>query len=442
MSVSRNCECGGVIPAYSLACASCGRSFKVRDEYLVGKDILPEPPVDMWARDLQNPKPSRKMNKKRKKIRLYSTEAEPLEADSGDQLSPNPHRTSYNIFVGFFLVTILLFVPYFRTQLIVDPRILPYSIIGLTTLISIQAIRKPFFYQNLLLIPNLVLSKNEFYRLITSGFAHVNGTHLLLNSLAIFFFGPPLMQFLIEIYGKQAPLQFIIFYVLAICAADFPDLLRHRNNLEYSSVGASGATSAIVAAAAVADPGLQITFLFAPTTGDVPSIPGIVYAVGFLLISLFFSFKKHSGIAHLAHATGTIVGFAVIGLISANMQLNQYGNLINGIKNGDLTSASRTYTRDDSLLIQLNGRGDDVWSQSSLDTWQDWGAKTIYSSQNCSVIIFHSKELALEMFDDWENVGVENYYAWNIDDIIVIGTNAESSCIKTSGKVLGTTLTN
>ena len=442
MSVDRLCDCGAVIPAYVLGCKTCGKTYRVRDEYLVGKDILPEPPVEMWARDLELSKSKKRKIWRRRKINKASKEINPFQADLIDHLAPNPNKNSYNIFVGFFLVVILLLVPYFSTQLISDPRVLPYIILALTTLVTIQAIRKPVFYRNLLLIPNLVFSKNEFYRLVTSGFSHVNGTHLLLNGIAIFCFGPPLMQFLIEVYGELAPIQFIVFYLVSICFADFPDLIRHRNNAEYSSVGASGATSAIVAAAAVADPGLQITFLLVPTAGDAPSIPGIVYAVGFLLISLFFSFKRQSGVAHLAHATGTIFGFLAVALISTQFQLNLYGKLVEGIQNGDLTSVSQTYTRNDSMLIQLNARGSDVWSKSSLDTWQEWGAKTIYSSQNCSVVVFQSKNLAEEMFSDWENVGIEDKYAWNIDDVIVIGPSAESSCIKTSGSVLGVSLTN
>jgi hypothetical protein len=245
------------------------------------------------------------------------------------------------------------------------------------------------------------------------------------------------MQFFIEVYGDAAPVYFVVFYFLSIGLADFPDLIRHRNDIDYSSVGASGATSAIVAAAAVADPGLQVTFAFVPGTGDPPSIPGIIYAVGFLLISLFLSFKKRSGIAHLAHASGLIFGFAAMALVSAHLHLNLYGNLIQGIKEGDLSSASKTYTLNNSMLVQLNSRGSDIWSEDPLDTWEEWGAEKVYSSENCVIVIFRSKELAETMHSDWKNVGIPDFYAWNVEDIIVLGLDAESSCIKTSGRVLG-----
>lgn len=439
MSVDRSCECGAVIPAYVLGCQACGRKYRVRDEFLVGQEILPEPPVGMWARDIELSKNKRRKFGKFKIKNKDNREKRVFEAEMVDHLDPNPNKHSYNIFVGFFLIVILLLVPYFRTQLISDSRILPYSILGLTTLVTIQAIRVPSFYKNLLLVPFLVFRHREIYRLVTSGFAHINGTHLLLNGIAIFSFGPSLMQFFIDVYGNSAPMYFVVFYFLSVGIADFPDLIRHRNNLEYSSVGASGATSAIVAAAAVADPGMQVTIAFATSTGEAPSIPGIVYAAGFLLISLYLSLKGRSGVAHLAHATGIIFGFVAMALVSTHLHLNLYGNLIQGIQAGDLTSATSTYTLNDSMLVQLNYRGSDIWSESTLDTWEEHGAKKIFSSQDCSIIIFESKDLAETMFKDWENIGPPDYYAWNVDDIIVLGLSAESSCVKTASNVLGIT---
>jgi hypothetical protein len=56
MSVDRPCECGATIPAYDLGCKVCGRKYKVRDEFLVGQEILPEPPVGMWAKQYEDNK--------------------------------------------------------------------------------------------------------------------------------------------------------------------------------------------------------------------------------------------------------------------------------------------------------------------------------------------------------------------------------------------------
>lgn len=444
MTVERKClECGSSIPPHQLSCKACGVTYKVSEDLMKSYGDLPEPPLGEWVRENRITEKSRRKfsrkNKFKRKKRFKSKEV--FEADYGPSLEPNPSKTSYNIFVGFFILVILLLVPYFKNQLVIDPRILPYSLLGLTTLITILAIVRSNLYANLLMVPNLIVKNKEYYRIVSSGFTHINGTHLLLNGFAMFSFGPPLMQFLIDAYGFTAPVLFVIFYLLSISFADLPDLIRHRRNAEYSSVGASGATSAVVAAAAIADPGLQITFIFFAGSGEAPSIPGIFYAIGFLLISLYLNFKGRDGVAHLAHASGLVFGFLAMAIVSAQLNLNLYGNLKNGIQSGDLTSVTKIYIDNNSMLIQLNGRGNDVWSEASLEGWTDWGAKKIYSTQDCSIVIFKSRQLAEAMFSDWENVGVPDYYAWNVNDKLVLSSKTNASCVQTSGRVLGVSLT-
>ena len=445
MAVERKClECGAMIAAFDLGCKSCGKKYKLSEDLLKSYGDLPEPPVGEWiVQERNHKKPKNKFFRGkliRKKMKYRNFRA--FEADYSGSLNINPSKNTYNVAVGFLVLVVFLVIPYFRTELIVDSRILPYSLLGFTSLVTIVAILKSSFYNKLLLVPTLVVKNKEIYRLLTSGFAHVNGTHLLLNGFAIFSFGPPLMQFLIEIYGQGAPLAFIAFYLLSICIADLPDLIRYRNNYSYSSVGASGATSAVVAAASIAVPDMQVTFAFAPGTGDAPSIPGIVYAIGFLVISLYLTFRGREGIAHLAHATGIIFGFIAIAVLSAQMHLNLYGNLIDGFKTGNFTSASSTYNANDSFLIQLNGRGSDIWSENSLEGWKEWGAMKIYSSSDCHIVIFQNQQLAETMFSDWATVGPPGFIAWNVKEKIVLGPNADASCVKTSGKVLGIELYN
>ena len=60
MSVERKCDCGAMMGAYDLGCKICGKSYKVRDEFLIGKDILPEPPVGLWAAQQREAQSKRK----------------------------------------------------------------------------------------------------------------------------------------------------------------------------------------------------------------------------------------------------------------------------------------------------------------------------------------------------------------------------------------------
>jgi membrane associated rhomboid family serine protease len=165
--------------------------------------------------------------------------------------------------------------------------------------------------------PSQVVHNREYYRLISSGFGHINAGHFILNAITLVFFGPPLMDFLVDAYYVNAPLVFLLIYISAIVVADLPDLIRHRHNPGYTSVGASGAIAAVVAGAAISDPNLEVLLFFIPGL----AVPGVVYALGYLAISIYFDYRGNGRVAHLAHAAGTVYGLIVVGFISAISRL-------------------------------------------------------------------------------------------------------------------------
>ena len=82
----------------------------------------------------------------------------------------------------------------------------------------------------------------QYYRLITSGFLHVNWMHLIFNMLALYFFSASVEYF----FG---PLQFLLIYFISMIGGDLLSLFIHRYDSGYSSVGASGAVCGIIFAA-------------------------------------------------------------------------------------------------------------------------------------------------------------------------------------------------
>ena len=305
MSVERNCECGALIAAYDLRCRACGKGFKVRDEYLVGKDILPEPPVDLWAAQ-DRYKQSKKKSWKRKPRAPRSVTS-----------ASSPSSGIYN-FTTFLLSAIaILAVVVLQEPLTKDPELLPNVIIAVTLVFSFIALRNNRFFEKILMNPYHISRNREYYRLLSSGFGHIDAGHFLLNSFVLYSFSGYLMDFLVREYGLNAPLAFILIYLSAIVFAGLPDLIRHKNNPSYTAVGASGAISAVVAGVAISNPTLPISLIFLPQI----AVPAVVFVFGYLFISLYLDYRGKGRVAHLAHAAGTVYGIAVVALISVAFDL-------------------------------------------------------------------------------------------------------------------------
>ncbi|MBP3193370.1 rhomboid family intramembrane serine protease [Natronogracilivirga saccharolytica] len=138
--------------------------------------------------------------------------------------------------------------------------------------------------------------EGKWHQLITSGFLHADGTHLLLNMFVFFFFGPVLEQ---EI-GMSS---FLILYFTALVASSLPTLIQERNNPRYASLGASGAVEAVLFGYIVMFPLNNIYFIFIPV-----GIPAIVFGGLFLAYSYYEARQRRDNVNHVAHIAGALYG--------------------------------------------------------------------------------------------------------------------------------------
>ena len=115
-------------------------------------------------------------------------------------------------------------------------------IIIITVIISIAAWQSRPLLERLIFYPPAV-NKGQYDRLLTHGFIHANGMHLLFNMFTLYFFGRVIERFYIDKFGN---LGFVGFYISAIIIAMLPTYARNKNNTYYSSLGASGAVSAVL----------------------------------------------------------------------------------------------------------------------------------------------------------------------------------------------------
>ncbi len=171
-----------------------------------------------------------------------------------------------------------------------------YAIIACTAAVSIIGFgNRGLFEKNLFSVRAIIVDK-ELYRLITSQLFHANWAHLLFNMISLYSFGD-LME---RNFGSVLTAG---LYVAGALAGDLVALAIRRMNLNYSAVGASGAVCAIIFSSIFLLPGGSIYILPFP----VP-LPSWVYAVLFMIISLYGIGRGGSLIGHDAHIGGALAG--------------------------------------------------------------------------------------------------------------------------------------
>ena len=189
-----------------------------------------------------------------------------------------------------------------------------YILIAVNVLLSLIAFSNAEFFRAMKFEVEAVARGGEYHRLLTSGFLHVDPTHLLFNMVTLFFFGP----YLEKLMGLNG---FLAVYFVSLFAGNIWALIENINNPFYSAVGASGAISGVLIAFSLFLP-FQLIFVF-----FVP-IPAIVYAVLFIGYSAFAMGRDNSNIGHEAHLGGAIAGLIVTMILNPGI----VNNLIERIK--------------------------------------------------------------------------------------------------------------
>ena len=149
------------------------------------------------------------------------------------------------------------------------------------------------------LIPYQVRESFQIYRLLTAGWFHKDLTHLVFNMISLYFFAEPAMRVL-------GPTRFLALYVSAVVVAFVPSTLRYMTTPNYASLGASGAVTAVMFSAILLNPKMTLQLMFIP----VP-IPGLVFAVGYLVYSMWHSYSAGDGVNHDAHLSGALYGVLI-----------------------------------------------------------------------------------------------------------------------------------
>ncbi|WP_018863904.1 rhomboid family intramembrane serine protease [Thioalkalivibrio sp. ARh3] len=176
-------------------------------------------------------------------------------------------------------------------------------IIAGTVATSVWAWQRPRVLERMIYWPPAV-ARGEYWRLITHGFIHADGTHLAFNMITLFFFGMAMERVLVPEIGV---LGFVAFYLAGIVLAILPTHVRHRDNRFYRSLGASGAVSAVLFAYILLQPWAMLFVFFIP-------MPAIVFAAAYVAYSFWAQRQARDNVNHSAHLWGGAwgVGFMLL----------------------------------------------------------------------------------------------------------------------------------
>ena len=159
---------------------------------------------------------------------------------------------------------------------------------------------KPQIIERSLFRPYWFLRRRQYETVVTSGFVHADLPHLIFNMVTFWFFAFPLER-------QIGPLRFASLYFLALVVSDLGTYFKHRNDPQYASLGASGAISAVLFAAIVYFPWMELFIIPIPLP-----IPAPLFAVGYVAYSWYSARQARGRINHDAHLGGALFGLLFV----------------------------------------------------------------------------------------------------------------------------------
>jgi len=179
-------------------------------------------------------------------------------------------------------------------------------IIVVTCIVSFIAFGNERLKNDLLFWPAEVEDRRQFYRFLTYGFVHGDIMHLGFNMISLYSFGMFVEKYLFtqsHLFGHSGPTMYLLLYFLGLIVAAIPDYFYYKNYSSYRALGASGAVCAVIFSGIMLYPKLPIGIIFLPI-----EIPGYIFGVIFIAISIWLGKRGGDNIGHRAHISGAIFG--------------------------------------------------------------------------------------------------------------------------------------
>ncbi|MBT8318639.1 MAG: rhomboid family intramembrane serine protease [Gramella sp.] len=142
------------------------------------------------------------------------------------------------------------------------------------------------------------IKRGSKFQIFTSGFLHVDTGHLFVNMLTLYFFANVL------IYNLGA-IAFLIIYLGSLLIGNLLSYFFHKNDYNYTAVGASGAVMGVLYSAILLQPDMTLGLFF------VIPVPAYIFGIGYLLYTIYGMKRRTDNIGHDAHFGGATGGYLI-----------------------------------------------------------------------------------------------------------------------------------
>lgn len=189
-------------------------------------------------------------------------------------------------------------------------------LIVVNVLVSYKGFTNSQFYEGYSFEVDRILVNKDYKRLVTSGFLHVGWMHLIFNMMSLYAFSGAVASSL------GAP-EFLLIYFGSLVGGGLFSLLVHRHHGDYSSVGASGAVCGVMFASVALFPGMRISMFPLPI-----GIPSWIYALLFIVFSIWGIRSQKVNVGYDAHLGGAIVGMLLALILQPSALLENYAIIL------------------------------------------------------------------------------------------------------------------
>jgi membrane associated rhomboid family serine protease len=176
------------------------------------------------------------------------------------------------------------------------------TILALILIASIAGLSSRALLQWALLRPYNVARGSGYAGIVTSAFVHADLMHLVFNLITF-------VSFAFTLERVIGTVRFVALYGCGLLVSSIGTCIKHRNEPNYASLGASGAILAVLFASIVYFPHNRLVLLPVP----IP-IPGPLFAVIYLAFSWYSARQARGNINHDAHIGGALAGVAFVAL--------------------------------------------------------------------------------------------------------------------------------